>query len=96
MLEFFRFREDPFNSNAGRQALMKASEEQASMRKAVGKIGVDGKMEEGAGGETPGMRGYQFVGTPSMTPGWSMNLFFYYFHRYFILLKTSLSLKKSS
>ena len=46
---------------------MKASEEQASMRKAVGKIGVDGKMEEGGGGETPA--GYQFVGTPSMTPG---------------------------
>ena len=43
---------------------MKASEEQASMRKAVGKIGVDGKMEEGGGGETPA--GYQFVGTPSM------------------------------
>ena len=74
---------------------MKASEEQASMRKAVGKIGVDGKMEEGAGGETPGMRGYQFVGTPSMTPGRSMNLLFYFcihtqFFVYYYTIKNKL------
>lgn len=51
---------------------MKASVDQASMRKAIGKIGVDGRMEEtapGADGAPPGTKGYQFVGTPSMTPG---------------------------
>jgi len=67
-----RFKEDPFNSNISRQAMLKASEEQANMKKAVGKVGVDGKLENGninGLDESANVRGYNFVGAPSPVPG---------------------------
>lgn len=64
-----RFKSNPFQTVTDQ--LVKASQEQANLKKAVGKIGVDGKLEDinTVDGETPGVRSYQFIGTPSMTPG---------------------------
>jgi len=47
--------------------MAKASQEQADLKKAVGKIGVDGKLEDG--NQTPNVQGYSFVGAPSPAPG---------------------------
>ena len=68
-----RFKEDPFNSSISRQAMLKASEEQANMKRAVGKIGVDGKLEDGMvngvdGAIASNVRGYALVGAPSYPP----------------------------
>lgn len=62
-----RFNSDPFDSVASQSSLMKASQEHSNFQKAVGKIGVDGKLEQSSA--TPNVRGYNFVGTPSPAPG---------------------------
>lgn len=46
---------------------MQAAQDKANMQKAIGKVGVDGKLEQPI--ETPQVKGYSFVATPSPMPG---------------------------
>ena len=63
----FRFKCDPFDTSASQTALVNAAQDLKNMQKAVGKIGVDGKLEESM--SMPNIRGYGFVATPSPAPG---------------------------
>ena len=81
---FFRFKSDPFNSTASQTAMAKASQEQADMKKAVGKIGVDGKLEDA--NQTPNVQGYSFVGAPSPAPGKLLLWFTTFLRSNFILV----------
>ena len=60
-----RFDGDPFNSVSCKAALNEAATEHANIKKQVGKIGADGKVEAA----TPKVQGYGFVATPSPAPG---------------------------
>ena len=63
----FRFKSDPFDSAASQTSLVQAAHDRANMQKAVGKVGVDGKLEQPM--EPPKVLGYSFVSTPSPMPG---------------------------
>ena len=60
-----RLTEDVFKDRTTQDSVDKAVESQAVGQK--GKIGVDGK--EMGGSETPNVRGFRFVATPSPAPG---------------------------
>lgn len=63
-----RFKSDPFDNQVSQAALMKASQIQANLKKTIGKIGVDGKLEN-QDMEAGDVGGYQFVPQPSPAPG---------------------------
>ena len=62
-----RFAHDPFNSVSSKLALSEAANEHSSMKRQVGKIGVDGALE--SPNATPKVKGYGFMATPSPAPG---------------------------
>ena len=62
-----RFAHDPFNSVSCKVALSEAANENSSMKRQVGKIGIDGALE--APNATPKVKGYGFIATPSPAPG---------------------------
>ena len=62
-----RFQADPFDSYSSKQAMLEAVQSHSEMQKAVGKVGVDGKIEQTT--DTPMVRGYGFIAPPSPAPG---------------------------
>ena len=63
-----RFYENPFDNYASQTAMIKATRDHANLQKAVGKIGIDGKLEQ-TDDSLANIRGYTFVATPSPAPG---------------------------
>ena len=63
-----RFNENPFDNYASQAAMIKATRDHANLQKAVGKIGIDGKLEQ-TDDSLANLGGYTFVATPSPAPG---------------------------
>ncbi len=62
-----RFSSDPFDSVSCKRAMSESARQNANMKKQMGKIGSDGALETPS--DTPTVRGYGFVATPSPAPG---------------------------
>eukprot|EP00794_Sanderia_malayensis_P013759 gene13759-15198_t len=62
-----RFTSDPFDSASCKRAMSESAKEHAFMKKQMGKIGPDGSLESPS--ETPRVKGYGFLATPSPAPG---------------------------
>ena len=74
-----RFDQDPFNSVSCKVALSEAANEHSSMKRQVGKVGIDGALE--AVNATPKVKGYGFMATPSPAPGMmTMRVFIHYIY----------------
>ena len=66
-----RFKSDPFKEHGSRSALAKAAQANVQLKTAMGKIGVDGKLESGDGSEAANEQ-FPMLPEPSPAPGTKM------------------------
>ena len=60
-----RFQGNPFDLNSSKATLIEAMRDNSAVRKKMGKVGIDGKLQD----DSPKVQGYGFIATPSPAPG---------------------------